>query len=45
MYVPVVTLSTEDDNKLLEKSKKVFKRTINGININQKWLLRLKLTT
>ena len=28
MYVPVVTLSTQDDNKLLEKLKVGFKRTI-----------------
>ena len=27
-YVPVVTLSTEDDNKLLEQLKSGFKRTI-----------------
>ena len=28
MYVPVVTLSTQDDNKLLEQLKTGFKRTI-----------------
>ena len=28
MYVPVVTLSAEDDNKLLEQLKTGFKRTI-----------------
>ena len=28
MYVPVVTLSSEDDNKFLEQLKKGFKRTI-----------------
>ena len=28
LYVPVVTLSTEDDNKLLEQLKSRFKRTI-----------------
>ena len=28
MYVPAVTLSTEDDNKLLEQLKTGFKRTI-----------------
>ena len=28
LYVPVVTLSTKDDNKLLEQLKKGFKRTI-----------------
>ena len=29
MYVSVVTLSAEDDNKLLEQLKTGFKRTIN----------------
>ena len=28
LYVPVVTLSTQDDNKLLEQLKTGFKRTI-----------------
>ena len=28
MYVPVVTLSAEDDNKILEQLKSGFKRTI-----------------
>ena len=28
LYVPVVTLSTQDDNKLLERQKARFKRTI-----------------
>ena len=28
MYVPVVTLSTEDDNKLLQQLKTGFKRTV-----------------
>ena len=28
MYVPVLTLSTQDDNKLLEELKEGFKRTI-----------------
>ena len=28
LYVPVVTLSTEDDNKLIESFKTGFKRTI-----------------
>ena len=28
LYVPVVTLSTEDDNKFLEELKSGFKRTI-----------------
>ena len=29
LYVPVVTLSTQDDAKLLQKLKSAFKRTIN----------------
>ena len=29
-YVPVVTLSTQDDNKLVEQLKRGFKRTIKG---------------
>ena len=29
LYVPVVTLSTQDNTKLLEQLKSVFKRTIN----------------
>ena len=36
LYVPVVTLST---------SKSGFKELLNGINIDQKWLIRLKLIT
>ena len=31
LYVPVVTLSAEEDNKLLNKLKSGFKRTIKGI--------------
>ena len=44
LYVPVVTLSTENDNKLLEQLKTGFQRTINGINIDLKFLIRLKIT-
>ena len=29
LYVPVVTLSTQDNAKLLEQLKSVFKRTVN----------------
>ena len=36
LYLPVVTLSTEDDNKLLQQ--------LNGINTHQKCLIRPKLT-
>ena len=32
LYVPVVTLSTENDNKLLKKLKTGFKRTIKWNN-------------
>ena len=32
MYVPIVTLSTEDDNKLLEQLKWGYKRTVNWNN-------------
>ena len=45
LYVPVVTLSTEDDKNFLEQLKSGFKEVLNGINTDQKWLVRLKLTT
>ena len=32
LYVPIVTLSTEDDNKLLEQLKWGYKRTVNWNN-------------
>ena len=35
-YVPVVTLVTQDDAKLLQKFKSGFKGTIIGKKINQK---------
>ena len=35
-YVPVVTLSTQDNTKLLEQLKSGFKEQLTGININQK---------
>ena len=45
LYVPVVTLSAQDDNKLLEQLKTGFKRTIrDGINIDQKCLIKINLT-
>ena len=43
LYVPVGTLSTEDDNKVSEWLKTGFKRTIKW-NKYQKWLIRLKIT-
>ena len=36
LYVPVVTLSSQDNTKLLEQVRSGFKRTINWNNINQK---------
>ena len=45
LYAPVVTLSAEIDNKLLEQLKKDLKEQSNRINIDQKCLIRLKLTT
>ena len=44
LYVLVVTLSAENDNKLLEKLKARFKEQSHGINGNQKCLIRLKIT-
>ena len=41
LYVPVVTLSAENDNKLLEQLKTGFKRTIKWNNIDHKYLIRL----
>ena len=41
LYVPVVTLSKENDIKLLEQLKSGFKRTIKW----NKLLFRLKITT
>ena len=44
-YLPVVTLSTQDDKKLLERLKKGFKTQLNGINTDLKSLFRLKIRT
>ena len=35
LYVPVVTLSTKDDNNFLEQLKSGFKRTIKLLNTDQ----------
>ena len=43
LYVPVVTLSAENDNKLLEQLKTLFKRTIK-CNKYRSCLIRLKIT-
>ena len=45
LYVTLVTLSTEDDNnKLLEQYKQDAEELLNGINMDQKCWIRLKLT-
>ena len=44
LYVPVVTLSAENDNKLLEQLKLDLKELLNGITIDQKFLGRLEIT-
>ena len=35
LHVPVVTLSVENNNKLLEQLKTRFKKESNGVNIDQ----------
>ena len=35
IYVPVVTLSTQDNTKLLQQLKSGFKEQLTGTNINQ----------
>ena len=42
-YVPVVTLSAENDNKLLDNRTITWNKS-HGINIDQKCLIRLKIT-
>ena len=44
LHVPVVTLSAENDNNVLEQLKTGFKKRLNGINIDQKCQTRLKIT-
>ena len=44
LHVPVVTLSAENDDNHLEQLKAGFKEQSNGINIDQKCLIRLKIT-
>ena len=43
LYVPVVTLSAQDDNKLLEQEQDL-KEQSNGTNIDQKCLIKVNLT-
>ena len=35
LYIPVVTLSTKDNEKLLQQLKSGFKKQLVGINMNQ----------
>ena len=37
LYVPVVTLSTQDNAKILQQLKKVLKEQLIGTNINHKY--------
>ena len=41
LYVPVVTLSTEDDDNFLRQLKSGFKNLLTRINTNRKLLIRL----
>ena len=45
LFVPVVTLSKEDDKKLLKQLKTGFKRTIKWNKYNHNCILYLKITT
>ena len=45
LYAPVVTSSSKDENKLLGQLKKGLKGLLNGVNTDQKCLIRLKITT
>ena len=40
-----MTLSTENDKRLLEQLRTGFKELLNGINLGQNWLMRLKIAT
>ena len=44
LYVSAVTLSAENDNKILEQLKTGFKRTIKWNKYRSKCLIRLKIT-
>ena len=44
LYVLGVTLSTEENNELLQQLKQDLKDQLNEMNINHKWLIRLKIT-
>ena len=45
LFVPIVTLSTENDIKLLEQLKKDLKELLNGTSIDHKCLFNHKITT
>ena len=45
LYILVVTFSAQDDNKLSEQLKTGLKEQLNGINIDQKCLIKIKLIT
>ena len=45
LYVPVVTLSTENDKTLLEQLRTGFKRTIKWNKHRSEMTIRLKITT
>ena len=45
LYVSVVTLSKENDRKLLEKLKSGFKKLLNRTNIDYKCLFKITITT
>ena len=45
LFVTVVTLSKENDTKLLEQLKTDLKELLNGTSIDHKCLFNLKITT
>ena len=45
LFVPVVTLSKENDIQLLEQLKQGSKELLNGTSIDHKCLFNLKITT
>ena len=42
LYVPALTFSTQDHNESLQALKLVSHELLNGINIDQKWIIKLK---
>ena len=45
LHVPVVTLSKENDKKLLEQLKSGFKRTFKWNKCRSQWLFKVAITT